>query len=149
MDEKKRVKGVSVEFDKNSTVPIGYHLMHDICRRIASSLPIAVYGDEDEHVPDTKMNCSDYLGQCKAGCCKLIFALTKDEVEQGDIEYDRHRPYLIARDVDDGYCPHLDKESLQCSIWHKRPIRCRRYHCRDDMNIWPSGFPEDTLRRTG
>lgn len=104
----------------------------------------AVYGDEDEDVPDANIDCAQCLSQCQAKCCTLIFALTKDEVKQGIVQYNKERPYFIARD-EDGYCPHMDRQSYRCDIWENRPLRCRRYDCRDDATIWPDGIPEKLL----
>jgi Fe-S-cluster containining protein len=100
----------------------------------------AVYGDEDPAQPDAAMNCRACLSECQARCCTYIFALTKAEVEQGIVQYNRQKPYFIARD-EDGYCPHLNRQSLQCEVWEARPLRCRRYDCKEDHDIWPQGFP--------
>jgi Fe-S-cluster containining protein len=56
------------------------------------------------------------------------------------VQYSRRRPYFIARDAD-GYCPHLDRRTLACTVREERPLRCRRYDCRDDPGIWPEGVP--------
>ncbi len=100
----------------------------------------AVYGDEEDEVPDAKVDCAQCLPACQARCCTLIFALTKDEVAHGHIQHNPARPYFIARD-EDGYCPHMDRQSFGCTIWEHRPLRCRRYDCRDDSMIWPEGVP--------
>ena len=47
---------------------------------------------------------------------------------------------LFFRDPD-GYCPHLNRQTLQCEVWEARPLRCRRYDRRKDREIWPQGFP--------
>ncbi len=99
----------------------------------------AVYGDEDEDIPDADAPCDSMLGQCEARCCGFVFALTRQEAEQGVVEYNRDKPFFIARD-DDGLCPHLDRDQLQCKIWDNRPLRCRRYDCRNDTEVWPEGF---------
>ncbi|HHC71607.1 MAG TPA: YkgJ family cysteine cluster protein [Thiotrichales bacterium] len=101
----------------------------------------AVYGDEEEDVPDAEMDCARFIPWCKARCCTLIFALTREEVAKGEILHNPRRPYFIARD-EDGYCPHMDRQSHACTIWEKRPLRCRRYQCRGDSAIWPDGLPE-------
>jgi hypothetical protein len=101
----------------------------------------AVYGDEEEGVPDAPVDCARCVPHCKAKCCTFIFALTKDEVASGDVRYNPDRPYFIARD-EDGYCPHMDRETYGCKVWEARPLRCRRYDCRDDENVWPEGVPE-------
>ncbi|HEB99356.1 MAG TPA: YkgJ family cysteine cluster protein [Thiotrichales bacterium] len=91
----------------------------------------AVYGDEPEGVPDSDWPCERYLDRCKAKCCTFIFALTKEEVAGGRIAWNRERPYFVARDAD-GYCPHLDREAFRCTVYEHRPLRCRRYDCRED-----------------
>lgn len=104
----------------------------------------AVYGEEDEGVPDANVNCSSRIKDCKAVCCTFRFALTKDEVQKGFIKHDTKRPFFIARDKD-GSCPHLDRSTLKCLIWSERPLRCRRYDCRDDSEIWPEEEKKEFL----
>ena len=96
----------------------------------------AVYGDEDDGVPDAAVDCEKRMNTCRSICCTFQFALTKEEVEQGAIGHNLAKPFFIARE-EDGYCPHLDRDSLQCSVWHERPLRCRQYDCRNDREIWP------------
>ncbi len=96
----------------------------------------AVYGQEDEGVPDAYVDCEANIRHCKAICCTFNFALTKKEVQKGHIKHNTRRPFFIARDSD-GYCPHLDRDTLQCNIWEERPLRCRRYDCREDPDVWP------------
>jgi hypothetical protein len=91
----------------------------------------AVYGGEDEDAPDAAVDCTARLGKCRAECCTLAFALTKEEVEKGLIRHNPARPFFISRDAD-GYCPHLDRDTLLCAVWEARPLRCRRYDCRKD-----------------
>jgi hypothetical protein len=100
----------------------------------------AVYGDEAEDGPDSCWDCRPYLDGCRARCCTFTFALTKDEVERGTIRHNPSRPFFIARDAD-GYCPHLDRATLRCLVWEQRPLRCRRYDCQGDTNVWPDGVP--------
>ena len=91
----------------------------------------AVYGEEPEGVPDADYPCEKYLSRCKAKCCTFIFALTREEVAAGKVRHNPDRPYFIARDAD-GYCPHLDRERLRCTVYEDRPLRCRRYDCSND-----------------
>ncbi|MCW9013950.1 MAG: YkgJ family cysteine cluster protein [Gammaproteobacteria bacterium] len=101
----------------------------------------AVYGDEDEGVPDADVPCGKVIQQCKAKCCTFIFALTKDEVKKGLVKHNEAKPFFIARDESDGYCPHLDRQTYACEVWHDRPLRCRRYDCQQDKAVWEHGFP--------
>ncbi len=101
----------------------------------------AVYGEEDPDVPDADVPCDRVLHLCQAKCCTFIFALTKEEVKQGFVKTNPDKPYFIARDKDK-YCPHLDRENLHCGVWDNRPLRCRRYDCRDFAeDVWPDGIP--------
>ncbi len=101
----------------------------------------AVYGDEAPDEPDADVPCARVLDQCRARCCTFIFALTREEVAAGHVAWNREKPYFIARDAGDGYCPHLDRQTFECTIWAQRPRRCRRYDCRQDRDVWPEGFP--------
>ena len=94
----------------------------------------AVYGVE-ETSDEVVIDHEERLSQCKAVCCSFIFALTKEEVQKGHIQWNRKRPHFIARD-EDGFCPHLDRETFKCNIWAERPQRCRQYDCRKDPNVW-------------
>lgn len=91
----------------------------------------AVYSSEheDDGGVDALPHCADRLEHCRAACCRLHFALTRQEVQAGHIRYMQSRPYFIERHEADGYCVHLDRDSMRCSIWERRPLRCRRYDC--------------------
>jgi hypothetical protein len=91
----------------------------------------AVYGDEDDGVPDAEVDCAAVIRQCRAQCCTLSFALTREEAQKGAIRHDSKRPFFIARDPD-GWCVHLDRGTFMCGEYGNRPLRCRRYDCRRD-----------------
>ena len=44
---------------------------------------------------------------------------------------------------EDGYSPHMDRLTFGCMTWEQRALRCRRYDCHDDENIWPNGIPAE------
>ncbi len=56
---------------------------------------------------EAQVECQSRLHICKADCCKLPFAISKQDVEEGIIRWEFGRPYLIAHG-DDGYCVHLN-----------------------------------------
>jgi Fe-S-cluster containining protein len=95
----------------------------------------AVYGDEDNEEESIEYDHGGRIGICRAICCSFIFALTKEEVKKGAIKWNPKRPYFIARDKD-GYCPHLDRKTLLCEKYGDRPLRCKKYDCRKDPNVW-------------
>jgi len=82
-----------------------------------------------------KVDCENRIHLCQAACCKLPFALSKQDVEEGIVRWDFSRPYLIAHGPN-GYCQHLDQEKKCCSVYAQRPIPCRGYDCRKDQRIW-------------
>jgi Fe-S-cluster containining protein len=82
-----------------------------------------------------RIDCENRLEKCKAACCKLPFALSKQDVEEGVVRWDFSAPYIIAHKPD-GYCQHLDQEKKCCSVYAQRPVPCRGYDCRKDKRIW-------------
>lgn len=84
---------------------------------------------------EVRIDCENRLHLCKAACCRLRFALSKQDVEEGIVKWDFARPYLIARGPD-GYCQHVDRNTLGCSIHAHRPVPCRAFDCRKDERIW-------------
>jgi len=96
---------------------------------------LVVYGDEDEKDETVVFDEGGRRELCRAICCSFIFALTKKDVENGVVKWNPKRPYFIARE-EDGYCPHLDRETLMCKVWEDRPERCKNYDCRKDTNVW-------------
>lgn len=83
----------------------------------------------------TGLDCENRLDLCKASCCKLRFALSRQDVEEGVVRWDFSAPYVIARGAD-GYCQHLDGATRCCGVYEQRPIPCRGYDCRTDRRIW-------------
>jgi hypothetical protein len=81
------------------------------------------------------IDCEDRIPLCKAVCCRLRVALSKQDLEEGVVRWDLAHPYLIAREAD-GYCTHLQREDRKCGIYEKRPVPCRGYDCRQDKRIW-------------
>lgn len=90
-----------------------------------------------------RINCEERVHLCQAACCRLTFALSKQDVEEGVVKWNFERPYLIARDAS-GYCIHMDPSALNCTIHAQRPVPCRGYDCRQDKRIW-ANFEEKVV----
>jgi Fe-S-cluster containining protein len=82
-----------------------------------------------------QIDCDQRLPLCRAACCRLRFALSFQDVEEGCVKWDLGHPYMI-RQGPDGYCHHLDRTTQSCGIYDQRPFVCRSYDCRKDKRIW-------------
>ena len=82
-----------------------------------------------------KIDCENRVHLCRASCCRLPFALSKQDVQEGAVHWDLGQPYLIAQD-EAGYCTHLDRGCHRCTVHERRPVPCRGYDCRQDRRIW-------------
>jgi Fe-S-cluster containining protein len=81
------------------------------------------------------VDCFSRLHVCKALCCRFGVALSRQDVEEGRLRWNPGQPYMIATD-DNGYCCHIDRETLTCTVRDFRPIACREYDCRHDKRVW-------------
>jgi Fe-S-cluster containining protein len=84
-------------------------------------------------LPD--IDCASLLHLCKARCCKLTFALSFQDLDEGVVRWEYGMPYMIRHGAD-GYCVHADPQSRRCGVYDKRPLVCRQYDCRKDARIW-------------
>jgi Fe-S-cluster containining protein len=82
-----------------------------------------------------EVDCDRIRPTCRAVCCRLPQALSKEDVEEGVVRWDLGHPYLISRQ-ENGCCVHLDPESLTCGVYAHRPLICRRYDCSRDRRVW-------------
>jgi len=105
---------------------------------LGKGMGVAMQEDErDKYTFDetVEIDCESRVHLCKAACCRMSFALSQQDVEEGVIKWDLGRPYLIAQDAD-GYCRHLDRKSSCCTVRDQRPLPCRGYDCRKDKRVW-------------
>jgi len=82
-----------------------------------------------------EFDCADRIQLCRAACCRLPFALSRQDIREGIVHWDLGQPYLIAHDGN-GTCAHLDPATQVCTIWTGRPVPCRAFDCRGDARIW-------------
>ena len=101
-----------------------------------ASVGVAVRNDGDAPVvPAEAIDCEARLPYCKAVCCRLRFALTVEEIENGPVKWELGRPYF-NRHGPHGYCHCIDEETLGCTVYEQRPMPCRQYSCAGDPRIW-------------
>ena len=72
---------------------------------------------------ETEITCAN----CKASCCRLqVLLVTETGVPHHFIETDEWGGRSMAQ-LDDGWCAALDRNTLMCTIYDKRPLVCREY----------------------
>lgn len=73
--------------------------------------------------PDTKVTCAN----CQAACCRLDAMLFNDtEVPDKYTTINKRGDRSMAR-LEDGWCAALDRKSMKCTIYEKRPWICREF----------------------
>jgi Fe-S-cluster containining protein len=97
--------------------------------------PVELNPTEDKYAlpPGPAIDCDARLPLCRAACCHLSFALSRQDLDEGVVRWSPREPYLIRRRADKS-CVHLS--ALHCSIYAQRPAVCRKYDCRNDRRIW-------------
>lgn len=82
-----------------------------------------------------EIDCEKRVHLCKAACCRIPFALSRQDIREGIVLWELGRPYMIDHG-EDGYCSHLERGACGCSIYSHRPVPCRGYDCRGDQRVW-------------
>ena len=79
--------------------------------------------------PIPEINCST----CRALCCRLEVRLIEDD----DFKISSHFTektadlYAVMKRSEDGWCKALDRKTMRCTIYEKRPFICRDYKVGD------------------
>ncbi len=64
---------------------------------------------------------------CRACCCKLeVMLMGEDDVPPELSETDRWGGQIMAR-LADGWCAALDRNTMRCRIYERRPTVCRDF----------------------
>jgi Fe-S-cluster containining protein len=91
--------------------------------------------DKYQYQSGVRIDCENRVHLCRAACCRLRFALSVQDVEEGKVKWELGHPYMIRQDAD-GYCHHFERQRSCCAIYDQRPMVCRGYDCRNDKRIW-------------
>ena len=74
-------------------------------------------------LPDIEVSCVN----CEACCCRLeVILITDTGVPDNFIEIDPWGGSRMAR-LEDGWCSALDRDTMMCMIYYKRPLICREF----------------------
>lgn len=105
---------------------------------VEKGMGVALTNDEQDkysYESSVQIDCENRISLCRGACCRLSFALTVQDLEEGKVKWDLTRPYMVRHD-EDGYCHHIERESKRCGLYDNRPVVCRAYDCRKDKRIW-------------
>ena len=114
----------------------------EVKKRLEESFREAGIGVRVQRIETDKYNlqeeatveCDRRLHICRAACCRLTYALSVQDIHEG-IRWSLGKPFMNAR-ASDGYCVHLERDTLKCSIYEHRPTACRQYYCHNDRRVW-------------
>ncbi len=104
---------------------------------LGSSRPrvrLRVIGDKYQ-VSNADVDCAARFHLCHARCCAFSFELSAQDLEEGKVRWELEDPYVIRHEPD-GFCSHLDRQTLFCTVHTHRPATCRGYDCRGDQRVW-------------
>ena len=85
--------------------------------------PKAISMNTERAATGTAITCAF----CKACCCRLeVMIMGEDDVPLELTEADRWGGQIMAR-LDDGWCAALDRDTMLCRIYERRPTVCREF----------------------
>jgi|GEM_PF-1294721 len=122
------------ELDERKRI-VGQRLVEKFLEKEMGVVLAKEVDDKYSYQSEVRIDCENRLHLCQAACCRLRFALSPQDIEEGTVKWELGRPYLIRRQAD-GYCHHLHRGALNCGIYAQRPLVCRAYDCRNDKRIW-------------
>lgn len=99
-----------------------------------STVRLAMFRDKYA-VPSADIDCAARIPLCGARCCAMAVTLSAQDVAEGGIPFDIHRPYALPRDPETKKCVCMN-ETGACTIYDRRPGACRAYDCRHDARVW-------------
>lgn len=112
---------------------------HSLIRRVkADHSPLKVHltqvvDKRSVKVPD--IDCASLMHLCRARCCSMDVAMSKEDLDEGRLGWNYEEPYLLRKNPATGYCEKLSPEG-GCCVYDDRPAVCRTYDCRNDKRVW-------------
>jgi Fe-S-cluster containining protein len=81
------------------------------------------------------IDCAARIHACKARCCSFAHPLARQDLDEGVVMWNVTTPFQILQEAD-GYCTHIDRTTMGCTVHAQRPATCRLFDCRKDPRIW-------------
>lgn len=69
------------------------------------------------------VTCAD----CEAVCCRLEVILMGDDNPPAGLVVEDRWGGSVMRRLEDGWCAGLDRSTMKCTIYGRRPFLCREY----------------------
>jgi Fe-S-cluster containining protein len=83
--------------------------------------------DTEPNASDARHGTAITCASCRACCCRLeVMLMGEDDVPPELTEVDRWGGQVMAR-LDDGWCAALNRATMLCGIYERRPTICRDY----------------------
>ena len=87
------------------------------------SLSISPVEAHAQEQPDSAVTCAS----CAACCCRLeVMLMGDDNVPAALTAFDAWGGEVMAR-LEDGWCAALDRDTMLCRIYERRPTVCREF----------------------
>ena len=129
---------IEIAIAMGSLKPGHAELINKLRRRVEISRKGAVElaSNNDKYtIEGEPIDCESRLELCQARCCSFGVVLTRQDVEEGQLQWEIERPYRLPRNAD-GYCSHLGRDDAHCQRYEYRPATCRSYTCKEDRRVW-------------
>jgi Fe-S-cluster containining protein len=126
------------QLDKHSFDERAARLKKEDMERLNRKAHIVVSQEPDKYALKVlpEIDCASLLPLCQARCCRLNFALSMQDLDEGVVKFNYGAPYYIRKRPGSNYCGHVDPSTLGCTIYEHRPAICRTFDCRNDKRIW-------------
>jgi Fe-S-cluster containining protein len=89
--------------------------------------------------PGASIHCD----RCQACCCQLQVILMPGDAPPAHLVEIEEHGLSVMRRGDDGWCVALDRDTMRCTIYARRPQVCRDFatgsaECRAEREAWRS-----------
>jgi hypothetical protein len=85
--------------------------------------PVSARSEADGTDAASAVSCE----RCEACCCRLeVLLMAEDDVPVALSELDQLGAAVMRR-LEDGWCAALDRNTLRCTIYERRPMLCREF----------------------
>lgn len=80
---------------------------------------------------DANDNPDISCASCEAVCCRLEVLLMGDDDVPAHLSAEDQWGGWVMRRLDDGWCAAVDRNTMRCTIYERRPLICREYQMGD------------------